>query len=72
MCSSDLDKNLDAEAFDVARPEQADELLQRLRLSASVIQLPWPSFPSCVEPAAEGFPDFESPDLDHPPEVLDW
>ena len=25
-----------------------------------------------VSPAAEGFPDFESPDLDHPPEVLDW
>ena len=71
-CESPPDEGLDAEAFGVAHPEQDDELLQRLHLSASAVQLAWPSSPSCVEPAAEGFPDSESPDLDHPPDVLDW
>ena len=39
-------EGLVAEAFGVAHPEQDDELLQRLRLSAFVDRLVEPSFPS--------------------------
>jgi hypothetical protein len=59
------------EAFGFDHLEQDDEPLRKLHLFVSEDQLDEPSSPSCVEPAAEESTDFEFPDLDHPPEVLD-
>ena len=70
-CGSLPDEALCEEAFGFDHLEQDDEPLQKLRLSVSKDQLDEPFSPSCVEPAAEGSPDFEFPDLDHPPEVFD-
>jgi hypothetical protein len=71
-CRNPPDGALYAEAFGSGHPEQDDEPLPKLNLSASEGQLDEPSSPSFVAPFVGASPGFGFPGPSRPLEALDW